>query len=802
MSGLRGVPAVQTLPALPFKYTISRDLTGATLEEHTTTFSQFGEIICIYPPCAATKSELPLFSPTTFGDKPSKKGSFRRDNNVTAVFGISCDYDAEKMSVHTAAQKLRSAGIVGVLYTTGSHTADKPRWRFVAPLSIPITGTSKELRTAYVKYVARVNGVLGGVLANESFKLSQSYYFGRVTGREYETEVTDGHYIDLLDHLQESSTPPPKQDTPNEEWLDNLSSDNDDARLRKFLAATTKAESNELAARVFNPNHVPKTIPTNRDLFEFNIDVLSEWKPSNDSEGDGVDHSTADFTLASRLAPFCEFDHGCIKRLMSRSGLSRNRWRDEPEWLHEKCIRPAVGNRKPRTFEKPDTPEVLVEYIVEGKGFIYISELDKVRCPDGRLYGQVQFDNEFSNRKFYSKHIGRKTKHSAWDYYVRDPDYGRSEVFGLRFRPDLSPLTIYVDPSDGRTYLNYFKPAPVQSVAGDVSPLLNHIICLFPNRDDAEIVLAFMAHAVQFPGVKPTWAITLIGAQGNGKSLLFDVIAEAVGRQYSYKPRACELDSKFNAYAEHNLILCIEEVRLRWKPELLDVLKPLISDGWIEIQGKGRDQITARNFSHVMLCSNHLDAVNKNTGDRRFCVLVTKQKTPDDINRDGMGGDYFKNLWHWLESEGGYAICAHFLKSYKIPDSLDFKGRAPITSTTAAAIEASLSDAATTLRDAVESVDGFCGGFIETGAATTRLQNKGLWGGPRKLAETLDALEYHRHPRLSGGDGRLRRGKERLTLYVKRGSPAEQLHTHNDIRNAFAQANPKYTAGGFVRSVK
>jgi len=55
------------------------------------------------------------------------------------------------------------------------------------------------------KLVARLNGALRGTLSAESFTLSQSFYFGRVTNAPFECQETfdgeDGQFIDLLDDL-------------------------------------------------------------------------------------------------------------------------------------------------------------------------------------------------------------------------------------------------------------------------------------------------------------------------------------------------------------------------------------------------------------------------------------------------------------------------------------------------------------------------------------------------------------------------------------------------------------------------
>ena len=50
--------------------------------------------------------------------------------------------------------------------------------------------------------MARVNGVLGGVAASESFALSQCFYFGHVQGNgPIKVELIDGDFVDQLDYL-------------------------------------------------------------------------------------------------------------------------------------------------------------------------------------------------------------------------------------------------------------------------------------------------------------------------------------------------------------------------------------------------------------------------------------------------------------------------------------------------------------------------------------------------------------------------------------------------------------------------
>lgn len=183
-----------------------------TCRTRTAPFPQFAAEICFNPPAAATKEAQQLLSPVTFGDKLSAKGSLRHAANIVAVHGVVCDYDGVgNVSVQTIIQKLRRANILCVVHTTATHTADKARCRIIAPLSVSITGSPEQIKAAHNLYVARINNTLDGVLARESFNVSQSFYFGRVLGTEYIAELIAGHPIDLLHHLQEVGAPQPTE---------------------------------------------------------------------------------------------------------------------------------------------------------------------------------------------------------------------------------------------------------------------------------------------------------------------------------------------------------------------------------------------------------------------------------------------------------------------------------------------------------------------------------------------------------------------------------------------------------------
>jgi hypothetical protein len=146
------------------------------------------------------KEEQPLISLCRYGDLRTDKGSYRHAANVVECYGIEGDYDKEQISLEAARVLLEKAGIRAILYSSWSSTPAKPRWRVLCPLSKAYPPAERQ------RLMARLNGVLGGILAGESFTLSQSYFYGRHPTNFFTCLATfddpsDGQCIDQLDEL-------------------------------------------------------------------------------------------------------------------------------------------------------------------------------------------------------------------------------------------------------------------------------------------------------------------------------------------------------------------------------------------------------------------------------------------------------------------------------------------------------------------------------------------------------------------------------------------------------------------------
>jgi hypothetical protein len=189
----------------PIVWTRFRDPFTKTAEQITHSWPELVEHLRVAGPYSS-KAACPWIKLARFGEVRTEAGALRHDANIVEITGVEADYDGEQIQPEQAVEMLERALLRAVVYTSPSHTPEKPRWRVLAPLSQPYR---PDARSALL---ARINGVLGGVLAGESFTLSQSYYYGRLSSatQHYKVLATfddpmEGLYVDTLDDLDDGA---------------------------------------------------------------------------------------------------------------------------------------------------------------------------------------------------------------------------------------------------------------------------------------------------------------------------------------------------------------------------------------------------------------------------------------------------------------------------------------------------------------------------------------------------------------------------------------------------------------------
>jgi hypothetical protein len=226
-----------------------------------------------------------------------------------------------------------------------------------------------------------------------------------------------------------------------------------------------------------------------------------------------------------------------------------------------------------------------------------------------------------------------------------------------------------------------------------------------------------------------------------------------VGGSYFYSPNAQELaesGSKFNAWMRAKLMILVDEIRVGDKLDMIEILKPMISEKQIEIQGKGQDQELEDNFANWWFFSNYKNAIPVNSGSRRYAVFYSPLQTPGDLKRAGMDGAYFDRLYGWLQDQNGLAHVTHYLQSHPVQRG-QIEMRAPHTTSTFEAVRQSRSPLENVILDAVQDgLPGFLGGWISYQAVLARVKAHGNRSPAlATVQEVLERMGYYHIGRAS-----------------------------------------------------
>ena len=495
---------------------------------------------------------------------------------------------------------------------------------------------------------------------------------------------------------------------------------------------------------------------TFKDLWEGNEDVLSVAYPDASKP---YDASAADQALTNHLAFWTGRDMPRMDALFRQSALLRDKWdtvhRHDGATYGRMTIESAARICK-RVFDRPKPEpkritstgvearhEVFLsigEMIQHFEGCVYVRDVHRVLIPDGELLKPAQFDATYGGHLFTMFPDDTKPSKSAFEAFTQNACHRFPQAKTTIFRPQL-PFGEMV----GHAVNVYLEPE-VELKQGDISRFTDFLEKLLPDENDRAILVNYMAAVVQNPGVKFQWTPVLQGAPGNGKTLAATCVAHAIGEQYTYTPRSSQLGNRFNSWLEHKCFIIVEEFHMKGRRDILDELKPLITNLRVEAEGKGVDGGMIDNLANWFCCTNHLDAVLTSGDDRRYAIFYTAQQSYEDIIRDGMGGSYFPSLYKWLREEGGYGAVAQWLTNYMIRDDLNPAGachRAPITSSTHLAVAISQGPIEQEIQDAVDSGrQGFGGGFVNSFDLNKLMKEKGNKITLSKIGIILRGMGY------------------------------------------------------------
>lgn len=221
---------------------------------------------------------------------------------------------------------------------------------------------------------------------------------------------------------------------------------------------------------------------------------------------------------------------------------------------------------------------------------------------------------------------------------------------------------VFAPNKDVQHAYNLWKGFAVTARPGKCELFLTHIknnICQ-GNELYYSYLLGWMARAVQHPDSPGQTAIVLRGRMGTGKSFFVKAFGNLFGRHFLQVSDPKHLVGSFNAHLRDCVVLFGDEAFYAGDKKHESILKTLVTEETIIIEGKGVDAEAAPNYTHIILASNSQWVVPAGGDERRYFVL--------DVGNDQMqNSGYFKSIAEELDN-GGREALLHYLMTYDLSE--------------------------------------------------------------------------------------------------------------------------------------
>jgi hypothetical protein len=286
---------------------------------------------------------------------------------------------------------------------------------------------------------------------------------------------------------------------------------------------------------------------------------------------------------------------------------------------------------------------------------------------------------------------------------VKPSDYALNKlriltVQDYAYNPSLPNEKLFV--VNGSKLLNTYMPTYPQADpkraawAGDL--FMNHLRHLVAEEEYRRQLVDFLAYQVQAPGRKIRYAVLLQSVEGAGKTFLAEAMKAVLGPEHVKTIDGAAIKSGWNEWSFGSQLVVLEEVKVSGtsKYEIMNSLKPLITNDDISVNERFRNTRVVANISNYLIFSNHHDALALTPGDRRYFVIKSPLQTKGQVL--ALGEDYFTPLYAMLRDHPG-ALRA-FLLDWEISPGFDPNGHAPRTKYVTDMVNDSASDLTATVR--------------------------------------------------------------------------------------------------------
>lgn len=367
---------------------------------------------------------------------------------------------------------------------------------------------------------------------------------------------------------------------------------------------------------------------------------------------------------------------------------------------------------------------------------------------------------------------------SVAEQLLNDPRLRKA--VGFTYRPG-NPAVV-VPHHDGTSKINLWRGSGVVPCPGDASIFIDHLRFLCPTDEEAEYLCDWLAHVVQRPGVKIMCAVVLVGQQGTGKTAVSQIMTAILGLRNVAVVSTSEVKSDFNEWLQGRQMIIVEEIMALGRREIMNNLKPLITQSHVTINKKYQRPYEIENAANFLFLTNSGDALLLDQSDRRYFV-ISSDITPREPA-------YYSELFKWTDAHTG--VILNWLQSRDI-SAFNPNKPPPMTAGKKRMIEASTPPLEGIVKELIEEAEApFHCDLIDLGDALGSLRSDAspTAGVPVNSYSLQQVLQRLGAKRFGQQKGRIDGRDERASLWAVRNvdrylamSPSDRMRVYLDARS-------------------
>lgn len=209
--------------------------------------------------------------------------------------------------------------------------------------------------------------------------------------------------------------------------------------------------------------------------------------------------------------------------------------------------------------------------------------------------------------------------------------------------------------------LNFWVGPREPDSTGDASFILKYLHDVICDGDvrSFNYLIFYLAHMIQKPAEKPGVMIVLLGRQGTGKGMFFNLLRAIWPRTTLQVTDIDQVVGRFNACLERHFAVCMDEALFAGDRKALDRLKSMVTEPQINIEQKYQPARSIGSVHRFFAASNHDHFAHVEMDDRRFVFLRVS-----DAHRQNT--TYFAQLVSAIEDPVTVGALVHYLQCIDI----------------------------------------------------------------------------------------------------------------------------------------